>query len=365
MRIKMADPRLTAASKARVMECLDRNWISTGPVVEEFESVLADYCGVEHCVAMNNGTSTLHAMLLALGIGPGDEVVIPDITYISTLSVVLHVGARPVIVGSDPDTFNVTAEAIASGISDFTKAIITVDMKGMPVDYDGIKDVCEQRNIPFLSDSAESLGAVYKNRKVGGQALAHSFSFFANKNLTTGEGGCVTTNSGELANELRCIRNQGQSSRYIHARLGHNFRFNDVLASIGIDQVSRLDGTLRSKERIALIYNEQINNSLNKSIVKTPFIPDYVSQHSWYNYCLKYDSVVDCQKVKDALTERNIEWRVSFPPLTLQPLLKSYGSRVLSDPVQSKSIYESMLDIPCHSGLSTADINEIVSLCMI
>ncbi|MDB2411942.1 DegT/DnrJ/EryC1/StrS family aminotransferase [Litoricolaceae bacterium] len=360
----MADPVISDGAKSRVMECLDRNWISNGPVVREFEDKLAEYCGADYCIAMNNGTSTLHALLLALGVGPGDEVIVPDITYISTLSVILHVGARPVIVRSDKDTFNINSEDVLAGISSATKAVLTVDMKGMPVDFDSISDVCDASNIFFLSDSAESLGAVYKNDRVGTQASAHSFSFFANKNLFTGEGGCITTNSEWLAEELRCIRNQGQTTRYIHPKLGHNFRFNDVLASIGIDQVSKLDQTLASKEKICRKYSKYFQSFSGESHVSAPILPGYVTQHSWYNYCIKFESSEHCERVKALFDERDIEWRVSFPPLTSQPLLKNYDSRVLVNPEESSKLYSCMLDIPCHPGLTDDDVNEIIELCL-
>lgn len=360
----MASPIISDVSKARVIECLDRNWISSGPAVRDFEDRLAAYCGAEHCVAMNNGTSTLHALLLALEIGPGDEVIVPDITYISTLSVILHVGARPVIIPSDKDTFNVRSDDVLAGISDSTKAVLTVDMKGMPVDFDSIAEICRANDITFLSDSAESLGAVYKNERVGTQALAHSFSFFANKNLTTGEGGCITTNSEELADELRCIRNQGQSTRYIHPRLGHNFRFNDVLASIGIDQVANLDQTIALKEEICRKYSERFQTFHGKSHVCPPFLPDYVTQHSWYNFCIKFESPDHCERVKALFDEREIEWRVSFPPLTSQPLLERYESRILANLEESIKLYDCMLDLPCHPGLTDDDVNEIIEICV-
>ncbi len=168
---------------------------------------MCDYTGSKYALAMNNGTSTLHAILLALGIGPGDEVIVPSLTYISSANVILYTGATPVLCENNPHTFNVDPEHIKEKITKHTKAFMTVDLKGMPVDFDAFNALSEETGIPFISDSAESFGAEYKGDKIGTQAHTHSFSFFANKNITTGEGGVITTDDKTLYKKISIIRN--------------------------------------------------------------------------------------------------------------------------------------------------------------
>ena len=254
-----------------------------GRKVKEFENMVCEYTGSRHSIAMNNGTSTLHAILMALDIGPGDEVIIPTLTYISSANVVLYQGATPVFCDNDPLTYNVTAESIREKISSNTKAIMTVDMKGLPVDFDSFKELSAETGIPFISDSAESYGSIYKGSFVGSQATAHSFSFFANKNITTGEGGIVTTNDPELFKKLRIIRNQGQEGRYNHTLLGNNYRMTDILAALGVEQLKRIDTILEKKVSIASFYSEEIGKIDG---IRTPYVPSYVGRPSWYNYSI-------------------------------------------------------------------------------
>ena len=201
--IPIAAPVIKEEEAKAVYDVVKSGWISMGKKVKEFENMVCEYTGSRYSVAMNNGTSTLNALLIALDIGPGDEVIIPTLTYISSANVVLYQGATPVLCDNDPITYNVTVENIREKITPNTKAIMTVDMKGLPVDFDAFIELSKETGIPFISDSAESYGAIYKGRIVGSQAIAHSFSFFANKNITTGEGGIVTTNDYEIFKKLK------------------------------------------------------------------------------------------------------------------------------------------------------------------
>jgi len=345
--IPIANPTIGEEEARAVYDVVKSGWISMGKKVQEFERMACDYTGAQHAVAMNNGTSTLHAILSALDIGPGDEVIVPSLTYISSANAVLYLGATPVLCENDLATFNVRPEHIREKITPKTKAFMTVDLKGLPVDFDAFNTLSEETGIPFVSDSAESYGAIYKGAKVGSQALAHSFSFFANKNITTGEGGMVTTNDGALYEKLAIVRNQGQEGRYNHTHLGHNYRMTDVLAAIGIEQFKRLDRILEEKVVLAERYSAAFCASAN---VNPPFVPDYVDRPSWYMYSIIVDAAVRDDLIAH-LSARDIDSRLSFPPVHTQPY---YQQRFGYEPADYPTAWESyrrFLDIPIWAGM--------------
>ncbi len=355
--IPVAQPVLGEEEARAVYDVVKAGWITMGKKVEDFEAAVCAFTGAKHAIAMNNGTSTLHGILAALDIGPGDEVIVPTMTYISSVNAVLYVGATPILCDNDPLTFNVTPELVREKITRKTKAIMTVDMKGLPVDYDAFAALSEETGIPFISDSAESLGAVYKGRHVGGTpALAHSFSFFANKAITTGEGGMVVTNDADLVKRLRIIRNQGQEGRYNHTHLGHNYRMTDITAAIGIEQMKRVAGTIAEKDRLARRYNKAFAAVAG---VAAPHIPNYVDQHSWYMY-----SITVAANARDGLLNtlaaKGIETRLSFPPVHTQPYHRRvFGWAAENFPVSMNS-YATFLDIPIWSGLSDEAQDRVV-----
>ena len=243
--IPVANPTVGFEEANAVFKQVKSGWISMGKKVIEFENKVKNFIGVQNIIAINNGTSALDALLTAFDIKENDEVVIPSLTYISTANVVAYKRARLVLCDSNPKTFNISRKSLLSKISKKTKLIIVTDMKGMPVDYDFYKNLSKKINVPIVADSAESFGAKYKNKIIGSQLIAHTFSFFANKNLTTGEGGMIATRSKVLAEKLRVIRNQGQNRRYNHIVLGNNYRMTDVSASIGIIQLNKLSKCLK------------------------------------------------------------------------------------------------------------------------
>lgn len=345
--IPIANTYIGEEEARAVYEVVRSGWISMGKKVRAFEEAVCQYTDAKYAVAMNSGTSTLHSILMALGIGPEDEVILPTLTYISSANVVLFQGATPVLCESDSRTFNVEPEYIRQKMTNKTKAFMTVDLKGMPVNYDPFMALSKKTGIPFIADSAESLGAVYKGQKLGSQALAHSFSFFANKNITTGEGGMVTTNNEDLYKKLLIIRNQGQEGRYNHTWLGNNYRLTDIQAAFGIEQLRRIDWLLSEKQKLADRYSEAFSKMEG---IEPPFVPDYVSRHSWYMYSIK----VDANK-RDGLIEylhaKNIDTRLSFPPIHIQPYYrKRFGYKTEDFPV-SYETFSRFLDIPIWIGL--------------
>ncbi len=354
--IPVANPQFSEDDARAVYDVVSSGWVSMGKKVQEFEQLVCDYTDSKYAVAMNNGTSTLHAILTALDIGPGDEVILPSLTYISSANAVLYVGATPVLCDNNPDTFNVDPGHIQEKITARTKAFMTVDLKGMPVDYDSFVNLSKETGITFISDSAESLGAEYKNNKVGSQAFASSFSFFANKNITTGEGGMITTDNKSLYKILTILRNQGQEGRYNHTKLGFNYRMTDVLAALGIAQMNRIDSILDEKDQLAVNYT---NNFQDTNRIKTPFIPEYVTRHSWYNYTISLDSTYRDDLI-EYLDKNGIETRLSFPPVHIQPYYKKeFGYKPDDYPISYKSFSE-FIDIPIWAGLSIQSQNYVI-----
>jgi perosamine synthetase len=357
-KIPMANPSVGVQEARAVFDVLKNGWISMGKVVLSLEKKIEKYLKVKNAILFNNGTSSLHACLLAYDIKNGDEVIVPTLNYISAANAVIYCGAKPIFCESDPNTYNVTPESLESKITYKTKAIITVDLKGMPVDYDSINKKIKKYNIPLISDSAESFGAEYKKKKVGRQFDLHSFSFFANKNITMGEGGLITCNSDMLAKKIRIIRNQGQNRRYNHTVIGNNFRPTDYAAAIGIEQLKKVDKILFSKNQISKSYDKAFSKFPN---VSTPFVPNYVSVHSWYMYSLKFKNSFISNKFKNFLLKKKIDYRVSFPPIHLQPIYKKkFGFKKNSFPISEK-IANTFVDLPCWSGMTNKQVNYIIN----
>jgi len=358
--IPVAEPVITEEDARAVYEVVRSGWIKMGEKVKEFERVLADYVGAKHAVATFNGTVSLHTALVALDVGPGDEVIVPSLTFISSANVVLYTGAKLVLCDCEPSTYNVSRQHIEPLITKRTKVIMTVDMNGMPVDYDSLCALANEYGVALLADSAESLGTKYKGKLVGSQALLHSFSMFPNKSITTGEGGMLTTDDDELARLARMLRDQGQDRRYHHIVLGYNYRMTDIQAALGISQLKRVESTMADKERVARLYNEALHPL--KRLVSTPYLPDYVTRHSWYMYAVSLASEIDRDGVVPKLADKGIETRLSFPPVHIQPYyVKRFGYSPQDYP-QSYQAWSRLLDLPVSPQLTSDEVRRVVTL---
>ena len=355
--IPIACPTFGQEEAAAVSRQILSGWISMGDRVKELEARICDHTGAAHAIAMSNGTATLHAALLALGVGPGDEVVLPTLSYVSSANAVLYCGATPVFCEVDPATFNVTADTVAAALTPATKVIMPVDLKGQPVDFDNINKLAEARDIRVLSDSAESFGAIYRGARVGIQCDLHSFSFFANKNVTMGEGGAVTTDDADLAELCRCIRNQGQSERYVHVMLGHNYRLTDIVAAFGVVQMDRLEDILTEKARIAAIYDQAF---ANHPLITPPWVPEYCDRPSWYMYSITLTNDVDRDGMIEEMARRGVDHRLSFPPIHLQPFYREQFGYGEGDFPVSEDVFRRFVDIPCWAGMTDSQIEQVV-----
>jgi len=353
--IPVANVTTEEADAKAVYDVIKSGWISKGKKVDEFEELFAREVNAEEAIAVNNGTSALHVVLAAMDIGPGDEVILPSLTFISTANVVLYQGATPVLVECDPLTFNTTAEIIEAAITPRTKAIMPVDMNGMPVDYDAIIAVGKKHGIPIIADSAESLGAKYKRKKIGSVCDIHCFSFFPNKAITTGEGGMITTRSKKLAERMRKILNQGQDGRYNHVELGYNYRMNDIQAAFGIVQLSRLERIMEAKEELVKKYTKLLSG---RPEITLPHVPDFVSRHSWYMYSIQIDERKRDEVVRK-LEADNIQTRLSFPPVHIQKYyMNRFGWNEEFLPV-SYHTWKRLINIPIWPGLSDNQLEYI------
>lgn len=354
--IPVANPDIGKKEANAVYKVIEKGWISMGKEVSKMEREVAKIINNKFVLLFNNGTSCLHAALLALDIGKGDEVIVPSLSYISSANAILYVGATPVFCDSDPDTFNTTASMIEKKITRKTKAIMTVDLKGMPIDYDEIKKKLSKYKLPLISDSAESFGSIYKNSMVSRQFDIHTFSFFANKNITMGEGGLVSCKSKKIYEKIKIIRNQGQIKRYKHIILGNNFRPTDYAAAIGRVQLKKLNKVLLKKDLIAQRYNRNFKD-IEK--IQIPYIPNYVSKHSWYNYCLKVKSPKIKVKLKKFLEKNRIDFRESFPPIHKQPLYKKL--KISNSKLENcEKTFDCFIDLPIWSNLNDKQVSYII-----
>jgi perosamine synthetase len=320
-RLPVAQPSLDGNEKAYVNECLDTTWISSaGRFIGEFEAAFAAFCGTKHAVAANNGTTALHLALIGLDLQPGDEVIVPSLTYIASANAVKYCGAEPVFVDNDAKSFNLDPAAVEAAIGPKTRGIMVVHLYGHPVDMDPINTLAEKHGLWVIEDAAEAVGATYKGRKVGALARCATFSFFGNKIITTGEGGMITTDDDALAARMRLYRGQGMdlNRRYWFPVIGYNYRMTNIAAAIGLAQLERIDHHLESRQRVAAWYEQHLA-PLGDKIVR-PTAANWAG-HVWWMYSILVGegAGVSRDQVMADLAAENIETRPLFFPLHVLP----------------------------------------------
>lgn len=358
-RIPVAAPVLDGREKEYVLECLSTSWISSnGRFIVEFEKAFADFCGVEHAVATNNGTTALHLALVSLGLKPGDEVIVPTLTYIASANAVRYCGAIPVFVDNHVPNFNMDPDAIQAKITGRTKGILPVDLFGHPVDLDPILQIAENNDLFVLEDAAEAVGARYKGRRLGGHGTCATFSFFGNKIITTGEGGMVTTNDGELAARLRLFRGQGMDpqQRYWFPVIGYNYRMTNIAAAIGLAQLERVDLHLAKRKLIAEGYNRRLTRYSDRFLLPTA---EAWADHAYWMYTiiLRESLMVDRDEVMRDLDEVGIETRPVFWPMHVLPPYRDTTGEAFpcAEFCSSRGI-----SLPTHGLLTENDLDRVV-----
>ena len=242
IRIPVSRPTLGREEAEAVARVMETGMIAQGERVAEFERSFASYCGVKHAIATSNGTTALHAALLAAGIGAGDEVIVPSFTFIASATSVSMCGASPVFADVDDRTFTLEASSVEALVTPRTKAVVGVHLFGQPFDIPALSALCREHDLFLIEDAAQAHGSTHRGKMVGSFGYLGCFSFYATKNMTTGEGGMVTTDDPELADRVRLLINHGQKEKYLHTTLGYNYRMTDMAAAIGLVQLKRLDG---------------------------------------------------------------------------------------------------------------------------
>ena len=349
--IRLAKPDIGAEEIEAVREVLTSGTLTGGPQNAAFEREFADRHGAAHGVTFCTGTAALAAMLLAEDIGPGDEVIVPSMTFVSTATCVAHVGATPVFADIDPRSFNLDPGEIARLVTRSTRAVLTVHYAGQPGELDQLQKICADHGLLLLEDAAQAAGAQFRGRPVGTFGKSAMFSFTPTKNITTGEGGMVLTGDAQTADRLRLLRNHGQARRYQHVLIGYNWRLTEMQAAIGRVQLRKLDAILARKHANA--------DWLSRRLAQVPGIsPPYQVPHASSSHML-YTCLVRRNRdaVLDHLQRRGIEARIYFPPAHLQPI---FAGRRLRLPV-TEAVAAQMLSIPVHSRLTPGELAQIAN----
>jgi perosamine synthetase len=304
-----------------VRRCLETTWISSrGDFVPEFERAFAAVCGARHGVAVCNGTAALHTALLAIEVGPGDEVVMPSLTYMATANAVMYCGAQPVFVDSEPGTWNLDPERVLASITPRTKGMIAVHLYGHPADMDALRAIADAHGLFLLEDAAQAHGARYRDRPVGSLGDIATFSFYAGKLITTGEGGMCVTDDRDRAELMRRLRDQGQEPgrRYSATRLGYNYRMTNVAAAIGVAQLECIDWHIARRRTNALRYRERLEG---REVLSLQQHEPWGESAEWLTSVILDDSIeIDRDLLMLQLAEQGIETRQLFPPLHAEPV---------------------------------------------
>ncbi len=348
--IPMARPQLGKEELELVASTLASGMLAQGPRVREFEERFADFVGVPHAIATSSGTTAIHLALLALDIGPGDEVITVAFTFFASASPILHVGARPVFVDVEPDTFTMDPALLEAAITERTRAIMPVSLYGQPANMPAILAIAERHGIPVIEDACQAHGAILAGRRSGSWGLG-VFSFYPTKNMTTGEGGMVTTGDPKIADAVRLLRQHGMSVRYHHDLLGYNFRMTDIHASIGVAQLAKLPAANERRRAIAGRYSRELVGVL------PPYTPAG-SQPVYHQYTLR---VRERDAFMQRLAAKGVESSVYYPiPVHRQKPFLALGFEGVSLPVTERLVGE-ILSLPVHASLSDDEVAQVVA----
>ncbi len=325
--IPVNEPLLDGNEKKYLIECIDTGWISSeGPFIKKFEELFAERVNRKHAIAVSNGSVAIDAAIIALGIKAGDEVIMPSFTIISCAAAIVRVGAIPVVVDSDPITWNMDVNLVEEKISMRTKAIMVVHIYGLPVDMDPLLEVARKHNLKIIEDAAEMHGQTYKGRPCGSFGDVSTFSFYPNKHITTGEGGMIVTDDQKIADHCRSLRNLcfNPEKRFVHEELGFNFRMTNLQAALGLAQLERLDAFVKRKRDMGHYYTEKLGSvkGLDLPLPQT----SYAENIYWvYGIVLKEDVPFDAAQAMKKLAALNSGSRPFFWPMHEQPVFKKMG----------------------------------------
>jgi len=354
--IRIYEPDLSGNEQKYVTDCIASSWISgKGKYIEEFEDNFSSYIGANYSVAVCNGTVALHVALLALGIGPGDEVIVPTLTYIASVNAIAYTGAKPVFVDSVLGTWQIDPEDIKRKISSKTKAILVVHLYGLPCELSSIDKICKKNHLYLVEDCAEAIGSYYHSQHVGTYGDVSTFSFYGNKTITTGEGGMVVTNNETIEKSIRHLKGQGlaQNREYWHDIVGYNYRMTNVAAAIGVAQLERIHHFLDRKTNIYRTYKKKLS-----SLPITFQQETTESTNSFWMISILLKHPALREPLRKYLSENGIETRPLFYPVHSMPM---YSTHDAFFPV-AKDISHRGINLPSYPGLTDMDVKYISNL---
>ena len=362
-RIPLSKPDITEQEKKAVLEVLNTSRLSLGKKYIEFQKIMADFAGVKYAVAVNSGTSGLHLIVKALGIGKGDQVITTPFSFIASANCILFELAKPVFVDIKSDTFNIDPELIERLITPKTKAILAVDVFSHPADWDTLKKIAKKHKLFLIEDSAEALGSEYQGRRCGSFGDAAIFAFYPNKQITTGEGGVVLTNNKKIAELCQSMANQGrkiENGKWLeHVRLGYNYRLNEMSCAMGIAQMKRIKEILAKRKKVAELYNQKLKHIKELQI---PYI-EKSSKISWFVYVIKLSEKFAGKKrdrIIQEMAKRGIQCSNYFQTIHLQPFYKNEFGYKKGDYLVSEDISKRTLALPFFNDLKEREIDFVV-----
>jgi perosamine synthetase len=358
-RFQVSKPSLTGREREYVLDALDSGWISSnGSYVRRFEEVISQFLGVDECLTVVNGTAALHLACLTLGLEPGDEVIIPTLTYVATANAVAYCGASPIFADCDPNTWNVTVEAVECAWTDRTVGVIAVHLYGLPAPVDHLRALCDRRGAWLIEDCAESLGASIRGVRTGRFGHAAAFSFFGNKIISTGEGGMLHLENRDLRLRARMLRNQGMDleRRYWHPIIGYNYRMTNVAAAIGFGQAEQIEFHVAERQRIANRYMTRLARANEKGTLHFQKVPDGYQSANWlFSVVLDDGGEERRARIAQTLLERfYIETRPFFVPMHQLPMYSSKSQFKVAEKLAAHG-----LSFPTYSGLQDQEIDYI------
>ena len=359
--IPVNTPLLSGNEKKYLMECIETGWISSeGPFIQKFEESFSTYVDRKYGIAVSNGSAALDIAVKALNLGHGDEVIVPTFTIISPVQSIVTAGAIPVLVDSDPITWNMDVNQIESKITSKTKAILVVHIYGLPVDMDPILDLCEKHNLFLIEDAAEMHGQIYKGRKCGSFGTISTFSFYPNKHITTGEGGMLVTNDEMLSERCKKLRNlafEPKGRRFVHEELGWNYRMTNLQAALGLAQLEKIDSHILKKREIGQAYQSGLKNleGFQLPLAKTEY-----AENIYWIFGLVAETQELCEQTVRKLNEQQIGTRPFFWCMHEQPIFQSMGLFKDEKYPVAERMARNGFYLPSGLGLSFKNIKDII-----
>jgi dTDP-4-amino-4,6-dideoxygalactose transaminase len=358
--IPMSSPDISDDDIRVVVEVLNSKQLSMGPFLERFEQAFADYIGTRYAIGVSSGTAGLHLSICAGGIGPGDEVITTSFSFVASANCILYERATPVFVDIDETSLNIDPGLVAAAVTERSRAVLPVHVFGRPCEMDQLEKICRDRHLMMIEDACEALGATYRNRRIGSFGKAAIFGFYPNKQMTTGEGGIITTDDADWAAQCRNLRNQGRGEMnewLRHFRLGFNYRLNEMSAALGFSQLSRIERLLAARDRVASAYEEMLREVPGVMLL-SPMHAN--ARPSRFVFVVRLDETISRDLVIADLRGKGIPTRTYFSPIHLQPFfMEQFGYREGDLPVTER-VASSTLALPFHTNMPLADIEYVV-----